>query len=190
MADDSIVYMDTDSCKYRYRNGLHEYIFAELDKDIREKTIKACEYYNIDYNDIIEIGTWDLETYDKTTKNKTYDSFITLGSKRYLHNGEPTISGLPKQGFYNYCKIHNVTPQEAFTCGTVFPPNEINKTAMQYFNNQPQHILENDGQKFITPKNFIFALPVGFKLDVGKEYKSFILKYAMQTATRGDVFNE
>lgn len=113
-----------------------------------------------------------------------------MGSKRYLHNGEPTISGLPKQGFYNYCKIHNVTPQEAFTCGTVFKPNEINKTAMQYFNNQSQHIIENDGQKFVTPKNFIYALPVGFKLDVGKEYKSFILKYVMQTAQRGDVFNE
>ena len=190
MSDDSIVYMDTDSCKYRYRNGLHEHIFTELDNDIKEKTIKACEYYNIDYNDIIEIGTWDLETYDKKTKKTTYDSFITLGSKRYLHNGEPTISGLPKQGFFNYCKIHNVTPQEAFTCGTVFPPNEINKTAMQYFNNQKQHIIENAGQAFITPKNFIFALPVGFKLDVGKEYKSFILKYAMQTAERGNVFNE
>lgn len=61
---------------------------------------------------------------------------------------------------------------------------------MQYFNNQPQHILENDGQKFITPKNFIYALPVGFKLDAGKDYKSFILKYAMQTATRGVIFNE
>ena len=31
MADDSIVYMDTDSCKYRDRNGLHEIIFAELE---------------------------------------------------------------------------------------------------------------------------------------------------------------
>ena len=52
------------------------------------------------------------------------------------------------------------------------------------------HKFTNDGQTFITPKNFIFALPVGFKLDVGKEYKSFILKYAMQTAERGNVFNE
>lgn len=61
---------------------------------------------------------------------------------------------------------------------------------MQYFNNQSQHIIENDGQKFITPKNFIYALPVGFKLDAGKEYKSFILKYAFQTGQRGDIFNE
>ena len=42
--DSSIVYMDTDSCKYRYRDGKLEYIFEKLDKDIQEKTKIASEH--------------------------------------------------------------------------------------------------------------------------------------------------
>ena len=189
--ESSIVYMDTDSCKYRFRDGELEYIFEKLDKDIQEKTKMACEHYNINFSDIEEIGTWELESEKKETGTKTYKSFITLGSKRYLTNGVPTISGLPKKGFESYCKNHNVTPQEAFTCGTNFTEKDIEKLSMQYLTNQPQHdIIMDNGETFTTPKNYIYAKRVCFVLDISKDYDKFIKNIATQTGERGECYNE
>ena len=186
----AIVYGDTDSCKYLYRNGIYEHIFDKLDKEIQLKTKKACEYYNLDYDSLSDIGTWDLETHIKGSDIYTYDTFITLGSKRYLHNGQPTISGLPIQGFKNYCTKHNLTPEKAFRCGTYFSENDINKICMTYRVNPKQYIISNDGIDYITPHHYVYAQNVGFKLDIGSDYSNFLSEYMELTNLRGDFKNE
>ena len=185
-----IVYLDTDSCKYLYRDGIYEHLFAKLDSEIEEKTKDACEYYGIKMTeDIKRLGKWDLETEEKDDSGNvvrmTYRSFKTLGSKRYIHNGEPTISGLPVQGFNDFCKIKKVTPEEAFTCGQYFPPEIINKLAMTYTTTNKRFNITNDGETFVTPSHFIHAQRVGFKLDISKSYRSFINDIISETGRRG-----
>lgn len=188
--ESAIVYMDTDSCKYRYRGGVYEYIFDKLDRDIITKTVEACDHYGIECTDTIKtLGTWELETYDKKTGSHTYKSFITLGSKRYLHDGVPTVSGLPKNGFYNYCKNHNLKPEEAFRCGTYFSEYDINKVAMTYMCAEDQCVVTNDGESFLTPKHFVHAQQVGFKLDISKDYRSFINDIISTTGKRGNSYD-
>lgn len=184
--ESSIVYMDTDSCKYRYRDGALEYIFDDNDKRITQMTDDACNHYGCDFNIVGDLGTWDLETYNKKTGTKTYKSFITLGAKRYLHDGEPTISGLPKKGFERYCKDNNCTPQEAFKTGTEFTPEQCEKTCMKYFTNRKQFLITMpNGEVFETPKNYIYASNVGFKLDISKDYKKFTMQRLAEVGKRG-----
>lgn len=185
-----IVYLDTDSCKYLYRGGIYEHLFAKLDSEIEEKTKDACKYYGIEMTEEIKkLGKWDLETEEKDDRGNvirmTYRSFKTLGSKRYIHNGEPTISGLPVQGFKDFCKIKNVTPEEAFTCGQYFPPEIINKLAMTYTTTNKHFNVTNDGEMFVTPSHYIHAQRVGFKLDISKSYRSFISDIISETGRRG-----
>lgn len=187
--ESSIVYMDTDSCKYRYRDGALEYIFDENDKRIIQMTHDACNHYGCDFNIVGDLGTWDLETLDKKTGTKTYKSFITLGAKRYLHDGEPTISGLPKKGFERYCKENNCTPQEAFKTGTEFTPEQCEKTCMKYFTNRKQFLITMpNGEVFETPKNYIYASNVGFKLDISKDYKKFTMQRLAEVGKRGNTY--
>lgn len=186
----AIVYMDTDSCKYLYRGGIYEHLFDELDADIEKKTIAACEFYKIPLTESLKkIGKWDLETLERDSagnvSRETYESFITLGSKRYLHDGEPTISGLPVKGFKDYCEKMNVTPEQAFRCGTTFPPDVINKLAMTYTTTDIRHVIENDGETFITPRHYVHAQKVGFDLKISKDYKKFITEIAQETGKRG-----
>lgn len=189
--ESSIVYMDTDSCKYRYRDGALEYIFDENDKRIIKMTEDACTKYECDFNIVGDLGTWDLETLDKKTGTKTYKSFITLGAKRYLHDGEPTISGLPKKGFERYCKDNNCTPQEAFKTGTEFTPDQCEKTCMKYFTNRKQFLITMpNGEVFETPKNYIYASNVGFKLDISKDYKKFTMQRLAEVGKRGMTYED
>lgn len=186
-----IVYLDTDSCKYLYRGGIYEHLFAKLDSEIEEKTKDACDYYGIKMTEEIKnLGKWDLETEEKDDSGNvvrmTYRSFKTLGSKRYIHNGEPTISGLPVQGFKDFCKIKNITPEEAFTCGQYFPPEIINKLAMTYTTTNKHFNITNDGETFVTPSHFIHAQRVGFKLDISKSYRTFINDVIYETGRRGN----
>lgn len=187
--ESSIVYMDTDSCKYRYRYGALEYIFYENDKRIIQMTQDACNHYGCDFDIVGDLGTWDLETLDKKTGTTTYKSFITLGAKRYLHDGEPTISGLPKKGFERYCKENNCTPQEAFKTGTEFTPEQCEKTCMKYFTNRKQFLIKMpNGEVFETPKNYIYASNVGFKLDISKDYKKFTMQRLAEVGKRGNTY--
>ena len=187
--ESSIVYMDTDSCKYRYRDGSLEYIFDDNDKRIIQMTQDACNHYGCDFNIVGDLGTWDLETLDKKTGTKTYKSFITLGAKRYLHDGEPTISGLPKKGFERYCKENKCTPQEAFKTGTEFTPEQCEKTCMKYFTNRKQFLITMpNGEVFETPKNYIYASNVGFKLDISKDYKKFTMQRLAEVGKRGNTY--
>ena len=138
---------------------------------------------------ILKIGKWDLETlkYDDNgnVSRVTYDSFKTLGSKRYIHDGEPTISGLPIDGFKNYCKKYDLPPEEVFKCGRVFSPHDINKLAMTYTVTKNQYKIYNDGETWLTPTHFVHAQRVGFKLDISKSYRNFINDIIKQTGKRG-----
>lgn len=186
-----IVYLDTDSCKYLYRGGIYEHLFAKLDSEIEEKSKDACKYYGIEMTEEIKkLGKWDLESVEKddcgNVVRKTYQSFKTLGSKRYIHNGEATISGLPVQGFKDFCKIKKISPEEAFTCGQYFPPEIINKLAMTYTTTNKHFNVVNDGETFETPSHFIHAQRVGFKLDISKSYRTFINDIISETGKRGN----
>ena len=187
----AIVYMDTDSCKYLYRGGIYEHLFDKLDENIEYMTKSACEYYGFEMDDSLKkLGKWDLETkkYDEkfSRETYTYKTFITLGSKRYLPDGEPTVSGLPKQGFYDFCKIKNLTPEEAFRCGTYFPPEIINKVAMTYTTTNKQYNITNDGETWVTPRHFVHAQNVGFNLDISKSYRQFLEMKHVETGKRGN----
>ena len=187
----TVIYMDTDSIKYLYDGGIHDHVFIkENDRYYMENT-KAINYYDIrktlkEKKIIRNLGNWELETDDKP--GNVYGEFCTLGSKRYISDGKPTISGLPIQGFYNYCKTKNIKPIDAFKSGTEFPPELINKLAMTYVLQGEQFkIYDDNGDPFITPRHFIHAKNVGFKLKLSEDYENFVEFVQSKTAMRGKV---
>ena len=187
----TVIYMDTDSIKYLYDNGKHEHIFIKENDRYYIENTRAINYYDIrkslhEKKIIRNLGNWELET-DKQP-GKVYGEFCTLGSKRYISDGKPTISGLPIQGFYNYCKTKNIKPIDAFKSGTEFSPELINKLAMTYVLQGEQFkIYDDNGDPFITPKHFIHAKNVGFKLKLSEDYENFVQMVQNKTAMRGKV---
>ena len=108
------IYADTDSLKILNRNKHLDY-FNWYNKQIEDKLIAMCDYYEIDYEMIrpktikgVEkiIGVWDYEG--------TYKYFKTLGAKRYLYTeygnsktkykrkNHLVVAGLGKKHSLNY----------------------------------------------------------------------------------------
>lgn len=196
------IYMDTDSIKYYYDKGKHEHIFDKIDTHLKEKTKDACEYFNLDFSILEKIGTWDLETKGFNTwevdgfiikqKRYTYKSFSTLGSKRYIHDGKPTISGLPIQAWYDYCNTNNITSEQAFRNGLKIPPKLAHKLCMTYVTNGNPHVIKYNENgvdyEFTTPTHYIHAENIGFELKQGKDYIKFIQFIREQTGERSNIY--
>ena len=192
----TVVYMDTDSIKYFYENGKYEWIFETVNDIYDKNNLLAIQYYTkkglkLDYsqkNIVRNLGKWENETADKP--GKVYNEFITLGSKRYLSDGKPTISGLPIEGFKRFCKKRHINPIDAFYSGNIFPAEDIGKTAMTYIHDAKEYTIHNNGETWTTPRHLVHAQQVPFELKITEEYEKFINYVNSLTAKRGDSIPE
>lgn len=215
-AGGSIYYMDTDSLKYSYNGGLYEHIFESENNRIEKLTKEACEYYNIDFEIVKEIGTWDLET--KDMKGNVYSSFKYLGSKRYLSNGIPTVSGLPKKAWGRYlrqqcpyffkvfkfhkvkikiysikCKLSSIKSKiekyslSLFKDGVYISPDISGKLHMTYQQNgNVFEIKRPDGTVWRTPIHYVHAEDISFSMNLSSDYRGFLKMIQTRVGERSD----
>lgn len=103
-----VLYVDTDSIKILYFDDGARKIINDYNEDIRRRLIKRCNYYNIEFDKVHDLGMFD-EEYNKVI------AFKYLGAKRYLisylkrdkktgvqklyHN--QVIAGVPKGLLFN-----------------------------------------------------------------------------------------
>lgn len=136
-----MVYCDTDSAKYF---GDHDDLFEKLNEEILAET-NACGF-NTHYvrpdGKVFDLGLWE--------DDGTYDSFISVGSKKYgFVIGDDlsiTVAGLSKSKGAEYIK-----PRGGLSCfrdGFVVPAEYSGRTT-SHFNNsrKPYYITVNDPQQ-------------------------------------------
>lgn len=132
-----VVYMDTDSIKYR-PSHIAENIFQRYNNKIARR-LRNRHLRNPAFSDL---GFFDKEEVDKATKEHKVVRFKTLGAKRYIYdNGQKikaTIAGLPKQSI----KALGSTPDEIFnnftSLGFRVEPEESGKLTTKY-QDEPHH---------------------------------------------------
>lgn len=124
------IYSDTDSIKVRNADKHQEYI-KKYNIEVTEKIRKCLEYHGIPFEYSCPktitgkskpLGVWDYEG--------RYDTFKTLGAKRYIteQNGEIsiTIAGVSKEAGKRFLKHKYKTNEaifEAFREDMYFPPS-------------------------------------------------------------------
>ena len=166
------VYADTDSVKFLEPNK-YKQLFIDVNNDIQNKVNIACEYYQIDSNNVKNIGLWDFEG--------VYYKFKTLGSKRYVYSKKVNkknktiqvenvvVSGISKKVFVNYAhKIKHCSVFDIFNKNLVIEEEYTNKTCMKYKVGNGTIDFKIDGIPII--KNYIFAQDVSFKIKMDKDY--------------------
>lgn len=134
--EEIVIYCDTDSCKVRNFNADMLKIIESHNLLITNNIKKCCEFYNFDYNDFKDLGTWDDEG--------IATRFITRGSKKYLFTAknkkgeyETTlkISGISQKAFKGYVEDMNYDLYEVFADKTkefIIPSDYTNKYACKY----------------------------------------------------------
>lgn len=138
------IYSDTDSIKVINYNNHMEYInkYNEL---TQRKLQKACQYHGINMSELQPktikgdtklLGIWD--------NDGVYDSFKTLGAKRYMYKqGDDyhiTIAGTSKHLGGEYIKSLN-NPFDAFNDGLIIPPQFTGKLTHTYIDETKQGVI-------------------------------------------------
>lgn len=138
------IYSDTDSIKVINYNSHMEYInkYNEL---TQRKLQKACEYHGINMGELQPktikgdtklLGIWD--------NDGIYDSFKTLGAKRYMYKQgndyHITIAGTSKHLGSEYIKSLN-NPFDAFNDGLIIPPKFTGKLTHTYIDETKQGVI-------------------------------------------------
>lgn len=160
-AIDDVVYNDTDSIKL-LNYDKHKHIIDEYNAKIIAKNKKLFSdpiYY--------DLGTFDNEG--------TYDSFKTLGAKRYISekNGEieQTIAGLPKNILSDYCERTKVNAFEFFTSGMTLDVMFSGKLTTAY-NDEPHS--EDVGGVIMSELSSVCLYNIPFKMSLDKYYIEMI----------------
>lgn len=171
------VYYDTDSCKQLHTSDYIDY-FKSYNIKIINDTRKALNYHGLALEKMCPkdkkgnrhfIGIWE--------KEKSYDSFITQGAKRYAYkyaDGEIhcTVSGVPKN---NAIALKDL---KEFKDGFIFPRDlkkdgvEISKKLVQYVDNS-EWCPVIDGIA-IDNKNSILMRPTTYEMGLLEDYKKLI----------------
>lgn len=138
------IYSDTDSIKVINYNNHMEYInkYNEL---TQRKLQKACQYHGINMSELQPktikgdtklLGIWD--------NDGVYDSFKTLGAKRYMYKQgndyHITIAGTSKHLGSEYIKSLN-NPFDAFNDGLIIPPQFTGKLTHTYVDEIKQGVI-------------------------------------------------
>lgn len=167
---DDIIYSDTDSCKFLNKEK-HIKSFNEWNLLNDRKVRSACAYYGIAYKIMAGIGRYDFESDVK--------EFKTLGSKRYIHDGHITISGISDKAFQEYCKKIGKKPIDCFYDGFSIPKEYTMKnTSKYYINNDKPYIYkyQYNGVKYELPIiNYIYMCDAPWSMSLSKDYRNLLL---------------
>ena len=181
---DDYVYSDTDSLKVRnYAN--HTGYIQWFDKQIMDKMMKVCEYYNLESklikpktkDGVVKaLGVWDFEG--------SYDRFKTLGAKRYLVDKggklQITVAGLSKQNGLNYMKAQQYDDIEGvfdmFDDSLYVPAHSTGKMTHTYIDVETvDTVVDYMGTSArINTLSGIHLEPCEFTLSMSEKYKQFL----------------
>lgn len=188
------IYSDTDSVKFM-NLGKHQKYFDDYNKRITNKLNVMCSKYNIPINYIkpktikgIEkpLGVWDYEG--------CYDSFKTLGAKRYLtkYNDEYniTVAGLPKKTIkylFELAEQKNKDIFDIFDNNLYIPSEKSNKNVLTYIDNEIQGtVIDYKGKPLdYYEKSAIHIDKTDFSMNVSINYIEFLLKYVKEITNSG-----
>lgn len=171
------VYYDTDSCKQLNTQCYIDY-FNSYNIKIINDTRKALKYHDIPLEKMCPkdkkgnrhfIGIWERE--------KTYDSFVTQGAKRYAYQYDDkvihcTVSGVPKN---NSVALKDL---KDFKDGFIFPRDlkkdgvGISKKLVQYVDNSEWSPVL-DGVT-MDNKNSVVMRPTTYEMGLLEDYKKLI----------------
>lgn len=177
---EDVVYCDTDSIKVK--NAWRYLSFFEKDNTrINRLIVDCCKSRNINTNKLKGLGEWEHEH-----GGKPYSSFITWGAKRYMADGDVTLSGFPKKIMYKgdmvdhmdyLAEKYNKSKLDLFK-----PPFKLNqedsgKTVMKYHYSGKattvyyQYMGKN---KSMTLNNWIYSAPTTFKMELGQDFEQLL----------------
>lgn len=178
------IYSDTDSVKYlNYEK--HKKFFEEYNKDIKDKLIRTCEFYNLDFSLCspktikgVEktLGYFDFEG--------TYPLFKTLGAKRYIYQKDDhlvlTCAGLNKDKGINYLlskykDFENVLYN--FDKGLYIPRSHTGKLTHTYIDEEIDGTLTDyKGNRYPYHElSFVHLEECDYSLDIAKEFIDYLL---------------
>ena len=159
------IYCDTDSIKGL---GDHQKQFDDKNIALKEMALNRGGYAEDRNGDIKYLGIWENETQDHL-----YDTFQTLGAKKYLYTqGEKvvsTIAGVNKKAGAKFFKEHGI---EAFKPDTVITDSG-HLTA--YYNDDDIHKITIDHYTFTTSSN-VALVNNTYKIGVTEDYVDLLLK--------------
>lgn len=179
------IYCDTDSLKFKNLEK-HLKFFENYNKLIDKKIKAVCDYYNFDISDFkpktikgIEkpIGYFDFDG--------KYDTFKTLGAKRYLTQTEDatyhlTCAGLSKKTALPYmeelakenkCSVFNIFTDELFI------PGEYSGKLLHSYINEEYNFYCKDYQghlTYIEMKSGVHLEPSAYTLELTLLYKMLL----------------
>jgi hypothetical protein len=179
------IYSDTDSIKCKNIQNHKDYI-AAYNRNCERKLKHMCEYYDIDYSELLPktikgvekpLGVWDWET-----KNNIYKKFKTLGAKRYMvYQGDElslTVSGVNKKVAVPYlASMYSIDECfDHFNNGLVIPEQFTGKLTHYYIDKEyTGHITDYQGNTttYDSPSG-IFLEPAAYEFDITADYINFL----------------
>lgn len=158
-----VVYVDTDSIKYRNPEHIEKFNLAN------EENHKLCEKYGAfaerKDGSISYMGDWDYEG--------CYSEFKTLGAKKYIVKEEgvykSTIAGVAKKAGR---KFFNENGIDSFAIGTVIPDSGH---LVAYYNDDEEHKITVNGCTFTTAAN-VALVNDRYTIGVTNEYLDLLYK--------------
>lgn len=167
--DKDAVYYDTDSIKLLNYNKW-KFIFDEQNEKIRNKVKLACDHFNIDENNVRGIGEWEHET-----KEKPYDTFITWGAKRYMHDSDITIAGIRGQAIIDYANHIGIPVIDFFKPPMHIPSEFTGKNTIAYTYGEKNFTIVSQKTKTkINIHNFIHVEPQAYDMTISKDYSTLL----------------
>lgn len=166
------LYCDTDSLKYL---GDHDSDFEELNEEILAEAdecqlLTSCDVTDPDgHTHHYQLGVWE--------KEKTYESFKSLGAKKYAYTypGDPnlhiTVAGLSKAKGAEWLTKHG--GMDKFSITTMIPAGASGRTVSSYIDYDEPHILLFNGEKILTG-SAIAIYDTSYTFSITKEYQELL----------------
>lgn len=189
---DDYIYSDTDSIKMLHWEKHKKYV-EDYNKKVTEKLRKTLKFYHLPVNSVEPktikgepkpLGVWDFEG--------VYDSFKTLGAKRYVYSYtdkdgkhlKTTIAGLGKEDGAKYLlSISDNDPDKAvknFRNNFTVPKGKTGKLTHTYIDDMKQaYITDFQGHtELVTALSSVHLEPTGFTLSMSQQFKDFLTSLA------------
>ena len=191
-----VLYMDTDSIKYR---GNYENLFNENNEQIHAENLYVSEKLDIPFekfapvdskNCTHEIGLWDFE--------HEYKSFKVLGAKRYCYtlygwdavkHGYkpdeifPVVAGCPTDAMRCWLKLHNCNALlDPFRLDIFIPAGQSGKATVTYHKNYNIDVQIRDYMGTVDTVHIGYGAhvePASFDMSMHDDYFKFLCGYAV-----------
>ena len=166
------IYCDTDSLKFLNN---HDKDFEKLNKDILEEASKCQLLTSCDVKDPegkthhYQLGIWE--------KEKTYESFKSLGAKKYAYTypGDPnlhiTVAGLSKKKGAEWLTKHG--GMKKFCMDTIIPAGSSGRNVSSYIDRNAPYTLLFKGEKILTG-SAIAIYESSYTFTIASEYEELL----------------